>query len=225
MSLLPERLFPENISTYGQEIDDLFYMISIPVGIAFVVSLIILIYPLIKYRFSEGRKASYILGEGKQLKWLIIPLAVLALCDFYILFAEHPTWHKIEETLPEPELEVAVIGRQFMWTIVYPGPDGKLYTGDDVMKVNELHVPKDAVIHVDLKALDVLHSFFIPNVRLKQDCLPGRTITRWFEATKEGKYEILCAEICGTGHSIMKGNLIVHSQENFDKYMNELYKK
>ena len=216
-------LFPENISTYGQEIDDLFYLIAVPVGIAFLTTLVVLVYPLFKYRAKEGRKASYIKGVGwKQMQLVVIAMILLAISDFYMLYAEHDTWVKIEEELPEPDFKVAITGRQWSWTITYPGKDGELYTTDDVIRVNDLHVPVNAVVHMDIKALDVVHSVFIPNVRFKQDAIPGRTITRWFEATKTGKFDISCAEICGIAHSSMKGTLFVHTQEEFDSYMKSI---
>ncbi len=220
------NLFPENISTYGQDIDNLFYLISVPVGIAFLITLIILVYPIMRYRAGNGRKASYIKGQGwAQMKWVIIAMTLLAICDFYMLYAEHSTWVKIEENLPEPEFHVAIMGRQWSWTITYPGKDGKLYTGDDVTTTNDLHVPINKVVHVDVRALDVVHSVFFPNIRLKQDAIPGRTITRWFETTKTGVYDIPCAEICGMAHASMNGKLTVDTQEDFDAYLHELYNR
>lgn len=218
------KLFPENISTYGHEIDNLFYFISIPVGLAFFITIAVFIYPLIRNRHKEGRKASYIKGTSwKQLRWIVIPMVLIGLSDVVILFAEKDAWHSIEETLPKEDFKVAITGRQWSWTITYPGKDGILYTADDVMETNDLHVPVNGVVHMDIKSLDVLHSVFIPNVRLKQDALPGRTITRWFQATKTGSYDISCAEICGVAHSNMKGTLHVDSNEDFLSYLDEIY--
>ena len=222
------NIFPENISTYGQQIDDLFYLICIISGLAFIITLIVMFYPLFKYRGKKGAKAKYIKGSNtKQLKWIIISMSILAIADFYILFVEHSTWAEIEETLPDKEnaFKVGISGRQWSWTITYPGPDGKLYTGDDVIATNDLHVPINTIVHIDIMAFDVVHSVFFPNIRLKQDALPGRTITRWFEVTKEGRYDISCAEICGILHSKMKGTLIVDSKEKHKEFLNELYKQ
>ncbi len=209
------NLFPENISTYGQDLDDLFYLICAISGFAFIVTLIVMIYPLIKYRYNKNRKSEYIKGTGKELKWVWVALVLLALGDFYILVVEHPTWVEIEETLPEEDnaFKVAISGSQWYWDITYPGRDGILYTSDDIYKMNELCVPVNNNVLMDLKATDVVHSIFFPNIRLKQDVLPGRTISRWFKPIKEGEYDIACAEICGIAHSIMKGTLIVESED------------
>jgi cytochrome c oxidase subunit 2 len=218
------KLFPENISTYGHEIDNLFYFITIPVGLAFIVTMAVFIYPLIRNRFRPDRKAAYIKGNTmKQLKWVLVSMALIGISDIVILLVEKDAWHSIEQELPEEDFKVAITGRQWSWTITYPGKDGKLYTADDVNRTNELHVPVNGVVHLDIKSLDVLHSVFIPNVRLKQDALPGRTITRWFEATKTGTYDISCAEICGVAHSNMKGTLYVDSRKDFLKYLDGIY--
>ena len=218
------KLFPENISTYGHEIDNLFYFISIPVGLAFLITIIVFIYPLFKNKYNKDRKAKYVKGNTwKQLIWIIVPMVLIGVSDIIILFVEKDAWHSIEETLPEEDFKVAITGRQWSWQITYPGKDGILYTADDVMETNDLHVPINSVVHLDIKSLDVLHSVFIPNVRLKQDALPGRTITRWFEATKTGAYDISCAEICGLAHSNMKGTLHVDTNEDFLAYLNEIY--
>jgi cytochrome c oxidase subunit 2 len=86
-----------------------------------------------------------------------------------------------------------------------------------------MHVPVGKVVRIDLTSKDVIHSFFVPNLRLKQDAVPGRVIHVWFEATETGQYEIPCAELCGFGHSGMKGNLTVQSQGDFDKWLADQY--
>lgn len=223
------KLFPENISTYGNEIDELFWLILILSGIALVISLFILFFPLIKYNCKKTLSAKHIAGTGwKQLKWIAIPVILLAFSDFAILTKEHGTWVKIMKTPEQHDFHIAAIGKQWNWIFQYPGPDGKLYTGDDIFideQNSELHVPVNKTVMVDIKARDVLHSFFLPNLRFKYDAIPGRTVVRWFNATKTGKYEIICAEICGVLHSKMRNFLVVDSQADFEKYMNELYQR
>ena len=223
-------IFPENVSTYGAEIDSLFYTITLFAGIAFFISIFLLIYPLIKYRYKEGRVVEHNRGiTHKQLKWVYIGMTLLACTDFYMLVAEHSTWVKIEEHIPEQvDFHVAVTGRQWNWMFTYPGKDGVLYTADDVIvdqQNSELHLPVNKNIVFDLKAIDVLHSFFIPVTRLKQDVLPGRTISRWVNITKIGTYELNCAEICGVMHAKMRNFIVVEEEADFNKYINELYSK
>src|SRR4029079_16154069 len=95
--------------------------------------------------------------------------------------------------------------------------DGKFGTGDDKTLLDELHVPVNKIVHVNLKSQDVIHSFFVPQFRMKQDAVPGREIAQWFEATKPGKYELPCAELCGFGHSGMRGWIYVHTPADYQK--------
>ncbi len=108
-----------------------------------------------------------------------------------------------------------VTGRQFEWRIRYPGPDAVLHTADDLHTVNDLHVPVEEDVLLVIKSQDVLHSFFLPNMRLKQDVVPGMRQHMWFRATKTGQYDIVCAELCGWGHYKMKGKLTVESRVDY----------
>jgi cytochrome c oxidase subunit 2 len=116
---------------------------------------------------------------------------------------------------------VRVTAKQFNWEVQYPGPDGRFDTDDDLVLENDLEVPVDAVVHVRLRSRDVIHSFFLPHLRLKQDAVPGREIVVWFQATRPGRYEIPCAELCGFGHSGMKGFLTVNTPEQFRAWIEE----
>jgi cytochrome c oxidase subunit 2 len=223
------KIFPENVSTYGHEIDNLFWIILVFVAIAFVISVFVLLYPIFKNHHTKVKKATYITGENKNhFKWITTALFLLALSDFMILFAEHGTWDKIEKIPAKKDVPCIITGRQWNWIFTYPGPDGELYTKDDVVidEINsELHVPVHKNVVFDLRSKDVLHSFFVVNTRLKQDVIPGRTNTRWINFTKEGKYHISCAEICGMMHSKMRNFIVVESQEKYDAFIKELYKK
>jgi cytochrome c oxidase subunit 2 len=116
---------------------------------------------------------------------------------------------------------VQVTAKQFNWQVTYPGADGKFGTADDKTLLDEMHVPANKVVHVHLRSQDVIHSFFVPQFRMKQDAVPGRAIMQWFEATKPGKYELPCAELCGFGHSGMKGWIYVHGAEDYKKWAAE----
>lgn len=223
------NIFPENASTYGGEIDNLFWLIFAFVAIAFVISIIVLFYPLFRYNSKNAPKAEYITGEKKKhFKWVTIALVLLAMSDFVILVVEHGTWDKIEMNPPTDGIRVGITGIQWNWVFTYPGPDGKLNTSDDVV-VNELsselHVPVNTNIIMELRSRDVIHDVFIPNARTKQDVLPGRTNVRWVNFTKEGKYEIVCSQICGVLHSKMRNYFVVESKEKYDAYIKDLYAK
>jgi cytochrome c oxidase subunit 2 len=116
---------------------------------------------------------------------------------------------------------VQVNAKQFNWQVTYPGADGKFGTADDKMLLDEMHVPVNKVVRVILKSQDVIHSFFVPQFRIKQDAVPGREIRAWFDATKPGKYEWPCAELCGFGHSGMRGWIYVHTPEEYGKWAAE----
>lgn len=112
-----------------------------------------------------------------------------------------------------------VTGRQFEWRLRYAGADGEIGTKDDVHLVNDLHIPLDREVVLQIESEDVLHSFFLPNLRIKQDVVPGMTQFTWFRANKAGVYDVVCAELCGWGHYKMRGRLTVEPEEQFNKWL------
>ena len=211
---------PENVSTYGGRIDFFFYVIYYITTAVFFLVAGTMVYFLVKYRYKEGRQAIYSHGNSTL---EVIWTSATAVSVLVLAIATKPLWSEIKEELPPLDVEVKVAGKQFNWEIVYPGPDKQFGTSDDYQIDNDLHVPVNAVVHVGLSSIDVIHSFFVPVLRLKQDALPGREIKAWFEATKPGTYEIPCAELCGFGHSGMKGTLYVHNQEEYDAWVQETW--
>jgi len=170
----------------------------------------------------------------------IVIFEVVVLMGFSI-----PFWAKQVNAFPKraDALEVKVVAEQFAWNVHYPGPDGIFGKTDirffdkqsnplgldpndsngkdDITTINQLHLPigRPAIIHLTSK--DVMHSFFLPVMRVKQDIIPGMSIPTWFTPTKTGQFEIACAQLCGLGHYRMKGFLTVHSREDFDKWVEE----
>ncbi|MDO8462546.1 MAG: cytochrome c oxidase subunit II [Deltaproteobacteria bacterium] len=214
--------FPENISTYGHGIDHVIQVIYYIVGAWFLLVEGVLFYFLIRYRKKKGVPAVYEPGSTwKALLWVFIPAVLILGFDLGIDWAQAPVWDEIKLSLPLPEQVVRVTGRQFVWEFVQAGPDGKLDTADDIATVNQLTVPIHAKVQFELLAADVIHSLWIPNLRLKQDAVPGRTIKGWFEATKEGTYPIACAELCGSGHGVMKGELHVLNPVDYQRWLHE----
>lgn len=211
-------LLPEQASTYAADIDRVFYVIYYITFAVFVLVTFLLVYFVIKYRAKPGQRAIYSHGNNTlELVWTAVPSAV-----FIILFLiSASTWANIKIFKPKGDVEVRLVGKQFAWEFTYPGPDGKFDTDDDVQVDGDMHVPVNKKVRVYLQGTDVIHSFFVPVLRLKQDILPGREIIAWFEATKVGKYEIPCAELCGSGHSGMKGWLHVLSEEDYKAWGEE----
>ena len=210
---------PENISTFAQGVDTLFALIYWITVVVFVLVIGTLIMFLIKYRHREGHRAEYIEGSTKL---EIIWTAVTTVIVFGLAMLSFPQWNNLKSPAENPDYVVQVRGEQFNWYMVYPGPDNELGTEDDLELENELYVPVNKVVQILLTSKDVIHSFFIPNLRQKQDALPNRTIdTLKFQAAKTGRYEIPCAELCGFGHSGMLGYLIVQKQEEYDAWVAE----
>jgi len=173
---------------------------------------------LVKYREQPGRRATYSHGNTTlEIIWTIIPAVILIV----LAFMSASTWAKVKRQVPDTDFEVGVTAKQFNWEVSYAGPDGKLGSEDDIKFDNDVHVPVHKPVRLILASNDVIHSFFIPNMRFKQDVVPGRRIIGWFEATQPGKYEIPCAELCGFGHSGMKGWLYVHTPEEYKKWADE----
>lgn len=209
---------PENVSTFGADIDWLFRLIFWITTIVFVLVQVTLIVFLIQYRHRPGRRAVYTHGNNTlEIAWTIAPALILVV----LALLSRASWSEIKQQIPPSKLHVQVTAKQFNWDMLYPGPDGKFETEDDLTLENDLNVPVGEVVRVTLKSRDVIHSFFLPHLRVKQDALPGRSIELWFEATKPGRYEIPCAELCGFGHSGMNGWLTVHSPEDYQKWVQE----
>jgi len=209
---------PENIATYGAEIDSLFYLIYYITGAAFVLVTICLALFLVMYRARPGHRARYSHGNtALEMTWTIVPSLILVILTFLSI----PTWSKVKTRIPESDLHVRITAKQFNWEVTYPGPDGKFDTADDQTLDNEVHVPVGKPVVLHLRSKDVIHSVFIPNARFKQDAVPGHEILQWIQVTKPGKYPIPCAELCGFGHSGMQGFLFVHTPEEYQQWVKE----
>ena len=208
---------PPNLSTQGVPIDTLFWIILILTGIAFVLVEAGIVWFMIKYRGREGRRAHYTHGSTRvEIIWTAIPALVLAALGLY----SGTVWANIksDRSFPDDALTLRVVAKQFEWNITYPGADGELDTGDDFTVRNQLHLPANEPVVVRLEAEDVIHSFFVPELRVKQDAVPGMTIPVWFEATGTGDFEIACAELCGLGHYRMRASVTIHDPADFQSW-------
>ncbi len=208
-------------STYAADIDFLIILVLVVVGAWFLVAEYIFVYFIVKYRAKPGRKADYITGKEKHLKrWITIPHLMVLAFDVLIVAVSFQVWHKIKMDLPEnPDAVLRITGQQWAWTFQHPGADGELDTADDIFTVDELHVENEKTYHFKLEATDVLHSFSVPVWRIKQDAIPGRSITGWFQPTIEGEFDVQCAEICGFGHGVMVARVMVEDAEQHASWL------
>lgn len=231
--------FPELASVRGADIDGVFSAVLIVTGIAFIGVQATLGYFVARYGSRGTERAGYWHDNPKAEAGLLIGTAVIMTI---LVFMGQRVWASIYFVdAPTGTMEVQVTGEQFSWNFHYAGPDGvfgrtdpKLITdtnqvgidkkdpasADDIVVVNEMHVVVDKPFKVRLRSKDVIHSFFLPNMRVKQDAVPGMAIAIWLTPTKAGKYEIACAELCGLGHYKMKGTLIVEkTQQDLDNWV------
>ena len=210
--------FPENVSTYGAQIDHLFVLILWITGIIFILVEGALLFFLVRYRHREGKPAVYLHGNTlTEIIWTIVPAFIV----IYLTFASQRVWARIQGPPPPHQLEIEVKAEQFAWNIRYAGPDGQLNTADDLETINQLHLPVGQVVLVYLKSKDVIHSFFLPQFRLKRDVVPGITGRVWLEATKTGAFEIVCAELCGLGHYRMRGFVTIEEPVAFQAWLEQ----
>ena len=165
-----------------------------------------------RFRKRPGVPGQYVTGKEKHLKrWINVPHSLVLVCDVVIVVAAIKVWVHVKQTLPPADRTVRVVGQQWAWTFTDPGPDGLLDTPDDVRTTDQMDLEVGKTYHFLLESKDVLHSFFIPAFRLKQDAVPGRTYTGWFRPMQTGTYDISCAQICGVGHGVMGARLQVSS--------------
>ena len=209
---------PEGVSSYSGRIDGLFRLILWITGIIFVVVEALLLFFLLRYRHREGRRAHYTHGNNRlEVIWTIIPAVI---CVVLALLSRR-SWAEIKQQMPSDAMQIEIVAEQFAWNIRYPGADGKLGTADDLVTLNQLHFPVGRPVVATLRSKDVIHSFFLPEFRVKQDAVPGMSTRIWFDAMRVGHWEIACAELCGLGHYRMKGFVTVETPEEFEKWLAE----
>jgi len=214
--------YVEALSTYAKDIDFVIELIAVLVGVCFLICEVIFFYFIVQFRAKEGVRAQYITGEEKsQKRWISRPHLVVLVFDIFIVFFAVKVWYEVKQQLPEPYETVRIVGQQWAWSFVHPGADHELDTADDIKTVDELHVEVGRIYHFQLESRDVLHSFSVPVFRLKQDAVPGRVITGWFEATGTGTHDIQCAEICGIGHGLMPAKIVIESPERHAAWVAE----
>jgi len=205
MGKLP--LFPEQASTFAPDVDHLLYFL---LAVAVFFTLLIfgaIFYFAIRYRRrSEQELPRHVhTGLALEIVWSVIPFGLTM-----IMFTWGASIFFKESRPPDDALPIYVVGKQWMWKLQHP---------EGQREINELHVPMGRAIKLTMTSEDVIHSFFVPAFRTKQDVVPGRYSTTWWKPTKPGKYHLFCAEYCGTKHSGMIGWIYVMEPQDYQKWL------
>ncbi len=199
-------LWPQRASSTAGNVDALFIFLLIVSGLMTLLVFSALVYFAARYRHRKGVLAEQVEGSlPLELTWTIIPLGV-----FMVIFAWGAVVYFKSRTPPRDATEVYVVAKQWMW---------KLEHAEGQREINELHVPVGRDVKLIMTSQDVIHSFFVPAFRMKQDVLPGRYTVLWFRATKPGTYHLFCAQYCGTQHSGMIGSIIVMEPAQYEAWM------
>jgi cytochrome c oxidase subunit 2 len=216
--------FPENVSTYGDSIDALFMLILWMVTITFIGTEMVLVWFVWNYSKKDPTRATYTHGNHTlEMVWSAIPAVLLIV----VAISQMKAWTRVKIDFPadgpytveRPMIEV--YASQFDWRVRYPDASGN-FQGADVIEVPyDITVPVDTKVILRLMSRDVLHSFFVPQFRLKQDAVPGMEIPVWFEAEEVGSYDLICAELCGWGHYKMAGKIHVLAQDEYERWLAE----
>jgi cytochrome c oxidase subunit II len=230
--------FPPPISDFARQIDAQFHRTLIITGVVFVLAQLGLALAIFRFR-DHGQKASHV--EGNSTMEFVWTLATVVMFVGLGLYGEH-AWAEAHFMGAAPgALVVEITGQQFAWNFRYAGPDGKFgrtlpervsassgnpvgldptdAAGKDDIVSPVMYVPVGREVELLIRTQDVTHSFYVRELRLKQDAVPGLTITMHFNATVPGQYEIACAELCGLGHYRMRSFLNVVSQAEYDKWV------
>ena len=233
---------PVNISAHGAGIDQLINVVHVFMLVLFIGWGAFFVFCLVRFRSRSGHKAETQVKHFKVPMYLEIGILLFEI--FLLVFLSSPIWYEVKTAFPAEKdaLVVNILAEQFAWNIHYPGKDGKFGTtkpelmdgtnpigldraseggADDIFTINNLHIPVNKPVIVHLQSKDVIHSFFLPVMRVKQDAIPGQSIPLWFQATQTGEFEIACAQLCGIGHYRMRGQFFVDTPENFDKFIAE----
>lgn len=217
---------PEDISTNGHLIDWLFEYTTWMNVIFFTLVCIGLFGFAYLYSHKRHPKPYYTYGNKKMhlIIVLIIGAAVFFAVDLNITRMSNDHFTGIFAKFPtdkEDILKVEVLAQQWAWNFRYAGKDNIFNTADDIVTLNDLRIPTNKKILVHLTSKDVIHAFYLPNVRLKVDAIPGRITRMWFDALKPGVYDIACAEMCGAHHYLMQAKMTVYNEKDYLAWQEE----
>lgn len=234
---------PELASLHGIDIDRVFLVTLVITGVLFILLQGVLAYFSFRYGEKGGDRAQYWIRPGLEKRFALIAGIIIFGVDVTILALGESNWFRAWGPSPEGTPVVEVMGEQFAWNFRYPGPDGTFGktearlisstnpfgidktdppAADDILSVNQLHLPEDKPVRLRIRSHDVIHSLYLPHQRVKQDAVPGMQIELWFVPRRAGQFEIACSQLCGLGHYRMRAFLTVESQEAFDKWLADI---
>ena len=235
---------PPLASEHGAGIDGILRYLLITVGALLVIGHLVLGYFILRFGGQERVGPFRMPSARTERMWSLVPVVILAVvAEGGVLVLGLPVWDKFyASAAPADSVVIEVTAEQFAWNVRYSGPDGKFgptdpkritlneplgldrsdpATKDDILMLNEIWAPLGVPVQIRLRSKDTLHSFFLPNFRVKQDAVPGMNIQFWFVPTKVGTFELACAELCGLGHFEMRGLFHVLPREEFQKWLSE----
>ena len=200
-------MIPIEASTYAPQVDGIFWMLSAAsIATMLLVGSLVLFFS-IKYRRGTAAPRGPVpekISREVEIGWTAVTLFSFL---FFFWFAAVAETTQFE--IPKKAMEIHVVAKQWMWKIEHP---------NGVREINTMHVPVGVPVRLVMTSQDVIHSFFVPAFRTKQDVLPGRYVEAWFEASKPGTYHLFCTEYCGTDHSRMVGGIVVQTKEDYARW-------
>jgi cytochrome c oxidase subunit 2 len=218
----PGLMLPPDYSTHGHRIDSLIKLTTWLVAAYAALVVVALLLLVLLYRARRGRRAAYIRGDRRVHLAITGALAVTVFATIDLNLVGQSSSALREEIWNFPKgpdvIRVEVLGQQWSWGFRYAGADGKWGTADDVVTLNDLRVPVGRPVLFNVVGKDVIHSFYLPQFRVKLDAIPGAVNKTWFKPTQTGRFEVACSQHCGTFHHQMRGWLTVLTQEEFDDW-------
>lgn len=237
---LPENITPPG--SYGQRVDSLIHILHYFMLLLFIGWGAYFVYCLVRFRQRPGHRAAYQPVKATFTKYA--ELGVIGFEAFLLLGLSIPIWADVKNDLPVDKnpVRVRVVAEQFAWNFHYPGPDNEFgrtdpkfidtatnpvgrdpndaHGKDDIVS-GEFRFPVGRPVLAEISSKDVIHSFWLPVLRVKQDAIPGMRIPVWFESAKVGRYQVACAQLCGNNHYKMLAPMVITTQPEFEKWMAE----
>lgn len=202
------QLFPDQASLFANDVDGLFFFLLTITAFFSILIAGLIVFFSVKYR----RSVSPVRPPPPEKMWLELTWTILPLCICMVIFVWGARVFALAFHPPADALDIYVVGKQWMWKVQHP--QGR-------REINELHIPAGRPVRLIMTSQDVIHDFFVPAFRVKQDVLPGRYTSEWFQATEPGEYHLFCAQYCGLSHADMIGTAVVMEPSKYAAWLAE----